>query len=132
MPNSKAEPYVIIPDCQIINKVRNGFLVGCEHFPDKNRDGLKDQMWVHTGLMHPSAVLPPDVRSLQDDDEITTGDLVVLKRFVIAYDITEYRELSTEFIICPHCKMKGIPFADEYPVTCGNCGEIITDDKEPS
>jgi hypothetical protein len=29
---------------------------------------------------------------------------------------------NSGWVLCPNCEMKGVPFPDEDPVVCGNCG----------
>ena len=85
-----SEIYVAVPDCQTVNITRTAALIECRHFPDNNRDGLNDQMWVPLALLHREYEMPPSINSNE------VSDLVVLKRFVISNNINNYEELPED------------------------------------
>ena len=86
MPTS--EKYVIIPDCQIVAETNTAYLVRCKHF-----SAPQNNLLVHRVLFHGSAPMPPDLRKCHYPDKPRTGDLVVMKRFVINNFITVFEEI---------------------------------------
>lgn len=75
-PSEQPEPYVVIPGCRVLLNGMRAVQVDSTAFTGP--------MWVPISLLKPDAPLP-------DGDLVT--DLIVLKRFVVEFKITDYKEL---------------------------------------